>query len=335
MLVYGLSFVGLNHSLDTGMCRVKKGETNNPMKPQSYTPFQEKDHADLAKSYWGPKMTPGKVEQNGYDEKSIPACMGVSRHNFAYDFIHIDKASLCLTKFVNQFAFKGHMGTPIVNNEYYFGGDAWLKMGPTYNAGNELPTRTQLGLPTDVVSYTTSNLSNYESYEQKPDLNVTMRLEPDDMHTRNVKYLDPMENTYFIRGLKPMIHSNIQPSLSFGVFAVSKSNKDDPGSTKTFQDIAAFFFQNDTELVVHSDVDTIVADSVTLPSSAGPYLRHTPENIKASYNSLTRHGRPVNLARTETEVTKHKAAEAQQHSKIAEAQQHSLVSRSSVPFFPQ
>ncbi|KAL3179921.1 hypothetical protein MRX96_009118 [Rhipicephalus microplus] len=154
-------------------------------------------------------------------------------------------------------------------------------MGPTYNAGNELLTRTHVGLPTDVVSYTTSNLSNYESYEQKPDLNVTMRLRPDDMHTRHVKYLDPMENTYFTRGLKPKIHSNIQPSLSFGVLAVSKSNKDDPGSTETFQDIAASF-QIDTELVVHSDVDTVVADSVTLPSSVGPYLRHTNENIKAS-----------------------------------------------------
>ncbi|KAL3173911.1 hypothetical protein MRX96_001131 [Rhipicephalus microplus] len=39
MLVYGLSYVGLSHSLDTGMCRGKKGETNNPMKLQSYTPF--------------------------------------------------------------------------------------------------------------------------------------------------------------------------------------------------------------------------------------------------------------------------------------------------------
>ncbi|KAH8021381.1 hypothetical protein HPB51_015561 [Rhipicephalus microplus] len=120
MLVYGLSSVGLNHSLDTGMCHVKKGETNNPMKPQSHTAFQEKDHADLAKSYWGLKITPGNEEQNGDDEKSIPACMGVPRHNFAYDFIHIDKDSPCLTKFVNQFPLKGHVGTPIVNYEYQF-----------------------------------------------------------------------------------------------------------------------------------------------------------------------------------------------------------------------
>ncbi|XP_049276356.1 uncharacterized protein LOC119375396 [Rhipicephalus sanguineus] len=335
MLVYGLSSVGLNHYLDTGMCRVKKGETNNPMKPQSYLPFQEKDHSDLAKSYWGLKITPGNEDDDGDDEKSIPACMGVPRHNFAYDFIHIHKASPRLTKFVNQFPFKGHVGTPIVNYEYQFGSDAWLKMGPTYNAGNELLTRTHLGLPADVVSYTTSNMSNYESYEQKPDTNITMRLRPDDMHTRHVKYLDPMENTYFTRGLKTMAHSTIQPSLSFGVLAVSKSNKDDPGSTETFQDIAAFF-QIDTELVVHSDVDTIVADSVTLPSNVGPYLRHSNENIKASYNSLTRHGRPVNLARTESEVTEHKA----ELQKIAQAQINAskeVASRTlrSVPFFPQ
>ncbi|KAL3189789.1 hypothetical protein MRX96_020817 [Rhipicephalus microplus] len=78
--------------------------------------------------------------------------MGVPRQNFAYDFIHIDKASSRLTKFVNQFPFQGHACLP------------------------------------DVVSYTTSNLSNYESYERKPDLNVTMHLWPDDMHTRHVKY---------------------------------------------------------------------------------------------------------------------------------------------------
>ncbi|KAL1458828.1 hypothetical protein MTO96_043432 [Rhipicephalus appendiculatus] len=119
MLVYGLSSLGLNHSMDTGMCRVKKGETNNPMKPQSYTPFQEKDHSDLAKSYWGLKITPANEGQDGDDEKSIPACMGVPRHNFAYDFIHIEKASPRLTKFVNQFPFEGHVGTPINNYEYH------------------------------------------------------------------------------------------------------------------------------------------------------------------------------------------------------------------------
>ncbi|KAL3174962.1 hypothetical protein MRX96_010985 [Rhipicephalus microplus] len=127
-----------------------------------------------------------------------------------------------------------------------------------------------------------------------------------------------------------MIHSNFQPNLSFGALAVSKSNKDDPGSTKNFQDIAALF-QIDRELVVPSDIDTIVADSVTLPSSLGPYLRHTNESIKASYNSLTRHGRPVNLACTETEVTEHKA----ELQKLAGVQQQSSVSRSSVPFLPQ
>ncbi|KAH8029072.1 hypothetical protein HPB51_022537 [Rhipicephalus microplus] len=191
---YGLSSVGLNHSLDTGMCCVMKGETNNPMKPQSYTSFQEKDQSDLAKSYWGLKITPGKEERNGDDETSIPACIGVPRPNIAYDFIHIDKVSHRLTNFVNHFSFKGHMGTPIVNVDYQFGCDAWLNMGSAYNTENELLTRTQLGLPTEVLSYTTSNLSSYESYVQKLDLNVTMRLRPSDMHTRPVKYLDLMEN---------------------------------------------------------------------------------------------------------------------------------------------
>ncbi|KAL1436340.1 hypothetical protein MTO96_049773 [Rhipicephalus appendiculatus] len=96
--------------MDTGMCRVKKGETNNPVKPQSYTPFQEKDHSDLAKSYWALKLTPANKGQDGDDEKSIPACMGVPLHNFAYDFIHIEKASPRLTKFLNQFSFQRSRG---------------------------------------------------------------------------------------------------------------------------------------------------------------------------------------------------------------------------------
>ncbi|KAL1472046.1 hypothetical protein MTO96_023194 [Rhipicephalus appendiculatus] len=137
--VYGLSSVGLNHSIDTGICRVKKGETNNPMKQQSYTAFQLKDHSDMAKSYWGLKITPGNEDKDGDDEKSIPSCRGVPRHNFAYDIIHIEKASPSLTKFVNQFPFKGHVGTPIINYEYQFGTDAWLKTGPTYNADAYAP----------------------------------------------------------------------------------------------------------------------------------------------------------------------------------------------------
>lgn len=54
------------------------------------------------------------------------------------------------------------MGTPIVNYHHKFK-NAWLRLGPTYESGNELLTRTSLGLPTDVAGYTTSNLSNEEA----------------------------------------------------------------------------------------------------------------------------------------------------------------------------
>ncbi|KAL1462070.1 hypothetical protein MTO96_027317 [Rhipicephalus appendiculatus] len=69
--------------MDTGMSRVNKGKKNNPMKPQSYIPFQEKDHSDRAKRYWGLKITPGHEDLDGDDEKSVPACTGVPRQHFS------------------------------------------------------------------------------------------------------------------------------------------------------------------------------------------------------------------------------------------------------------
>ncbi|KAL3224377.1 hypothetical protein MRX96_049507 [Rhipicephalus microplus] len=172
MLVCGLSSVEFKNSLVTGISPVRKGETNNPMKLQFFVACQEKFHADLARSCWGLKITPGSEDQDGGDKKSIPACISALPNNFAYDLIHIDKTSPRLTKFARQFPFKGHVGTAIVDYEYQFVGDPWLKMGPTYNTGNDWLTGTQLGLPTD-VSYTTSNQSNYESYQRKPGLIVT------------------------------------------------------------------------------------------------------------------------------------------------------------------
>ncbi|XP_037557557.1 uncharacterized protein LOC119434483 [Dermacentor silvarum] len=300
MLVYGLASVGLNHHMDTAMCRITQGTTHNAMKPASIRPFKADDHAELAKSYWGLNIAPGMETQLNDDASNIPTSMGAPRHNFAYDFIHIENASPRLTKFVNQFPFKGHVGTPIINYEHKFK-NAWLRMGHTYNAGNELLTHSSLGLPSDVVTYKTSNLSNAESNTQLPEENTVMRLRPLDFYRRHIRYLDTIEKSWYRRGLAPMELDAIQPSLAFGIMAVSKSNKDDPGSTDKFQDVTAFF-QVDTELVVHSSLDTIAADTVMLPSSAGPYLRHTHYKIKLPYNSLSRHGRPAHLANTEEDI---------------------------------
>lgn len=108
MLVYGMSSTGLNHHFDTGMCRITQGATNNAMKPQSVEPFGETDHSDLCKSYWGLPIDAVTNVQGHDDTTSIPTCMGAPRHNFAYDFIHFEKISPRLTKYVNQYPFKGH-----------------------------------------------------------------------------------------------------------------------------------------------------------------------------------------------------------------------------------
>ncbi|XP_075741708.1 uncharacterized protein LOC142792037 [Rhipicephalus microplus] len=260
MLVYGVSSIGLNHSMDTGMCRITQGTTHNAMKPQTIVLFSIDHHAELAKSYWGLEIQPITDVQEYDDKTGASASMGAPRHNFAYDLIHIDGISPRLTKFVNQYPFKGQVGTPIVNYPHKFN-NAWLRMGPTYGAGKELLTHSVLGVPSDAATYKTTNLSNIESYTQTPEENTIMRLHPEDFqNNRRVKYLEPLEKLWYRRGLGPMTQDSIQPNVGLGILAVSKANKDDPGSSDKFQDVTALF-QVDTELVIHSSMDTIAPDS--------------------------------------------------------------------------
>lgn len=332
MLVYGVSAIGLNHSMDTGMCRITHGTTHNAMKPQTIVPFSIEHHAELAKSYWGLEIQPMTETQEYDDKATASASMGAPRHNFAYDFVHIDGISPRLTKFVNQYPFKGQVGTPIVNYEHKFD-NAWLRMGPTYGAGNELLTHSVLGVPADAAKYTTTNFSNIESYTQTPEENTIMRLRPEDFQNkRRVRYLEPLEKSWYRRGLGPMAQGSIQPSVGFGIMAVSKANKDDPGSSDKFQDVTAFF-QVDTELVIHSCMDTIAPDCVMLPASEGPYLRHTRAKIKLPPNSLSREGRQAQLINTQEDIRAYEA----EITKLSEEQNAARHSKRSitVPFAPE
>lgn len=84
----------------------------------------------------------------------------------------------------------------------------------------------------------------------------------------------------------------------------------------------------DTELVVHTDVDTIAPGKIMLSSkTGGPYLRHTHRTIKLPSNSLSRHGRPVHLANTEADIKIYDDA--------LEAAKAATVSKRSVPFSPE
>ncbi|XP_075742053.1 uncharacterized protein LOC142794741 [Rhipicephalus microplus] len=332
MLVYGISSIGLKHSMDTGMCRITHGTTHNAMKPQTIVPFSLDHHADLAKSYWGLEIHAITEVQEQDDKNSASASMGAPRHNFAYDFIHIDGVSPRLTKFVNQYPFKGQVGTPIINYHHKFN-NAWLRMGPTYGAGNELLTHSVLGVPSDTAVYKTTNFSNTESYTQTPEENTIMRLRPEEIQNKSrVKYFQPLEKSWYRRGLGPMTQESIQPSVGFGILAVSKSNKDDPGSSDKFQDVAAFF-QVDTELVIHSSMDTIAPDSVMLPTSEGPYLRHTRAHIKLPPNSLSRNGRLAHLRNTQEDVKAYEMEIA----RLSEEQNARMHSKRSitVPFAPE
>lgn len=162
-------------------------------------------------------------------------------------------------------------------------------------------------LPADVASYTTSSLSNHPANPASPKDHTINRLRADDFLQRKVNYMQPLEKSWFTRGLTPMHVDSMQPSVCFGIMAVSKSNKDDPGSTDKFQDVAAFF-QVDTELVIHTDVDTVAPHKVMLSSQNGPYLEHTHQTIKLPYNSLSRYVWPAHLAATEADMQAYNAA---------------------------
>lgn len=49
-----------------------------------------------------------------------------------------------------------------------------------------------------------------------------MRFRPDDFLQPKVNYLQPLEKSWFTRGLAPMQIDEVQPSLGFGIMAVSK-----------------------------------------------------------------------------------------------------------------
>ncbi|CAN7994937.1 unnamed protein product, partial [Ixodes pacificus] len=117
MMVYGVSAVGLNLSLDTGMCVPGTGTADNALYTTNPTEFKESDHRNLIEKYWGMSMDEHLVMTKS---DKIPTCMGVPRHNKCYDFIHCANFAPRTNKFVDVYPFKSHIGTPIINYEYEF-----------------------------------------------------------------------------------------------------------------------------------------------------------------------------------------------------------------------
>lgn len=140
MMVYGVTSVGLNHYMDTCMATIK-GVTTNTMKPQEVKIFTRENHQKLSQYFWG--QPPGAPLSD--DMETIPTCMSVPRHNFAYDYIISHNISPRLNKYTNVFPFKGHIGLPAVNYEHTFE-QAWLKWGNNYAGGNDFLTHSAMAV---------------------------------------------------------------------------------------------------------------------------------------------------------------------------------------------
>ncbi|XP_040070191.3 uncharacterized protein LOC120843050 [Ixodes scapularis] len=245
MLVYGVSSVGLNLYLDTGMAKPGTGTTDNQMVTTEPSEFHTNDHRLLIDKYWGVSM-----DSSGTLTKSdtIPTCMGVPRHNNCYDFIHCADFAPRTNKFINTFPFKSHVGTPIINYDYTFQ-NGWLRTcAPMCGDSN-----TYIAAPSTVMGKQLSTLDS--TIKDTSVQNSVIMLQREDFDS---EYDRPIEREHSHQGLihNPPNCSKAQPSVGFGILAVSKKSIDSPGSNDKFQDVSAFF-QVDTELVLHSSNDTI------------------------------------------------------------------------------
>lgn len=336
MMVYGVTSVGLNHYMDTCMATVK-GTTTNTMKPQEVKMFTREDHQKLSQYFWG--HPPGAPLAD--DEATIPTCMSAPRHNFAYDYILSHNISPRLNKYTNVFPFKGHVGLPAVNYEHTFE-QAWLKWGNNYAGGNDFLTHSAMAIPVDAAGETVYNFSSTAAWQQEPIMyNLTRhRLLEDTIYP---SYFDPMENDLKRRGMGPMPpgHSgSAQPSLGFGIMAVSKSSPDDASTYDKFQEVQAFF-QVDTELTVYTEVDTL-APNIMMGTTQEPYLKLLSDADKIIHpeSSLSRQGRravlhkPTTALRNAVIVTTPAAAAAPTEEEAATAHAQ-RTRRATVPFLPK
>ncbi|MCZ6913612.1 MAG: hypothetical protein O7C59_03380, partial [Rickettsia endosymbiont of Ixodes persulcatus] len=178
---------------------------------------------------------------------TIPTCMGVPRHNNCYDFIHCADFTPRSNKFINTFPFKSHVGTLIINYDYTFQ-NGWLRTcAPICGDSN-----TYIATDSNVMAKSLSTLDS--TVEAKDVLMSAIMLQRADFDS---DYDRPIEREHSHQGLVQNPNcGKAQPSVGFGILAVSKKSIDSPGSDNKFQDVSAFF-QVDTELVLHSSNDSI------------------------------------------------------------------------------
>ncbi|CAN7939963.1 unnamed protein product, partial [Ixodes hexagonus] len=113
-------------------------------------------------------------------------------------------------------------------------------------------------------------------------------------NTELTRYTNPIEREWGRQGLgtHPNLHA-AQPSVGSGIMAVSKKNLDTPGSGDKFQEVAAFFHV-DTEIVLHTDIDTINPMQTCYPAqeqhfeknSFGMYIPHNRQTHLGQYTYL-------------------------------------------------
>lgn len=251
MLLYGQTATGLNHSLDIIPTVPKTFQNGNAMKVESFELLAESHHKEMAQKFWG------NMSENdqAYNEK-IPTCMGVPRFCKFYDciFQSHDLHYPRLTKYVNTFCFKSHVGEPMINYEHSFGDRGLLKC-PKY-----VPQHERM-----LTLCTNDDLTVGSRKNTKPrtyhDIHIGHNyFENDD------RYFMTMELPLSRRGLRGNGDGPAQPTLNYGILAVNRGTMDDSSSKKNFQDVQAFW-QVDSTLTVYVPDESINTFQYVPPSS--------------------------------------------------------------------
>lgn len=280
MMVYGVSAIGLNAHLNTGMCVPGTPEANNPMLTNDPVAFTKTHHSELALKYWGHTHTDADIE-------NVPTCLGAPRHNKCYDFISHGSSWFRLSKYVNIYPFKSHVGTPILNYHYEFK-NGWLSHGGALDEHADVYVNAQA----DDISHAVSDFQGSLDVSHSTSTPKTSK-KPFGwaQSTDTAHYLGYIENRYVKCGIGGTTFFDAQPSVGFGLMAVSKKSLDLSHTKQTYQDVSAFY-QVDSEIVLHHSMDSVNTQQIALDHSHTFYVRGNhgmdePENAQTKAGRYT------------------------------------------------
>lgn len=186
-----------------------------------------------------------------------------------YDFISHGSSWFCLHQYVHVYPFKGHVGTPIPNYHYVFK-NGWFSHGEALCEHTDVFVAAGADDATQVLKRL-SRFPRRRMYNSNPPKTSKKTFR----WTQNIDknhYLGYIGNRYFKSGLGGSTFQDTQPSVGFGLMAVSKISLDLTHTKESYQDVSAFC-QVNLELVLRRGIDSTDTQHISLPHAQTFYIR--------------------------------------------------------------